>query len=383
MSDIMVVELKKIFVLLIVGCCTFSSYGQTVDVLFDDVDVQMTNITSCFSGNLYDESGGRFVGDGIVYFRNELPVDIEIAYGSDLSALSLNMQGSANSFLNCEGLELYNLELNTAGSDLFLNGDLTLLGGLSLFSGKLLSGTGGVLSILNTSESSIIFNDVVDNASYIGLALKRKVLKGGTYSFPIGDANAYHPLILTDLDGDDQIMVEFSSVIVENWKTIYEREDLMFPLLDGWRVEADFGANYRLGLSRIDINEELIEGEMAVFHVSDIFNALEYPTVDYTPLEIEPFYLASSNFMGDGMYTLVGTDFDLKENGYDIQFINTIVANGTSQTFFIIPEIQKYERIDVKVYNFSGELVFASNEYANDFNSINYPNGTYYYDMVI
>lgn len=381
----MVVRLSKILLLIVtVTCFVCNAYGQNSDVCVGDVEVQMNNSSFCFVGGFYDDTSARLVGNANFYFRNDFPVDIFLASESDFSGLNLSVEGRADVNLICDDASLTSLTLNMMNSDIFLNGELGLTSHLSLVSGRLLLEEVSSMSILNTSENAIIFNNVSSNGSYVVGALKRSVLEGGTYFFPVGNADSYHPVVVTDVDSDDLVKITYDSSLEEAWRSVYKLGDFIFPLSGGWRVEDEtVGNTYNLGLSVLNDNGDVIEGEVDVFYTEGTLDPLVKPIVDRSLSSFEDYYLLTQEPKEAGLYSLIESDFGLNEKRDDIDLVNTIVINSTAQAYFIIPKLQDYERVSMTVYDSWGRIIFDTKVYANDFNCRNYPSGTYYYHLVV
>jgi len=67
------------------------------------------------------------------------------------------------------------------------------------------------------------------------------------------------------------------------------------------------------------------------------------------------------------------------ENAGKDDWVNFISLSDGANSHFIIHDITKYKKIKLTIYNSWGKKVYKSDNYQNDFDALNYPEGTYYY----
>ncbi len=374
--------MKKRYILIIILFNTYLSYGQGVDLFIKDVGIIIKGGV-CLQGDFFDESNGGLTVVGDLCFKNLSENEFVFSSRSDYAKTQLCFKGSANSYLEADNVSFMSLELNMPDSDLYLSGDLSLSNSLSLFSGRVLHGSyEGEVSLTNSSESSIVFNNVKNNTSYLAVKLNRAVVPGNEYYYPMGDEKAYHPFIISDIDVENNIKLSYSPTLDEEWADATGNNDFVFPTSGAWLVENNgFETSFKTSLSIVDDAGLELDEKHALFYVSDppIYSANSVVDRD---VKFENSYMRSGLRNGAGLYALVESKFGVTPEGDDINLVNTIVVNNTFPSCFIIPEMSKYKRIEFKVYDSWGRVVFSSKEYANDFNCKNYPNGTYYYHMI-
>ncbi|WP_165835991.1 gliding motility-associated C-terminal domain-containing protein [Marinifilum breve] len=337
--------------------------------------------TMSFFGSFYDQTENEIVLGGMFSFCNTQPVEVLFGSQSNLETLKLSFAGENDVSLSCNNTSLSGLSLEMPSGNLFLEGEVGVQDFLTLSSGKLFVEEGGVV-LLNSDVSSLVFNNLASNDSYVVGNLKRRVVAGMEYDFPVGDVDAYHPVVLTDLSDDDDVTISYSASLDDEWRGVGGSDDVTFSLDGGWIVkDNDMGSEYKIQLSRLGNDANLLDDKMAVFYTSDHLNAFETPYVDRSSLLIEPFYVMANERKGSGMYSLVRNDYGLNEEEEDLEVVNTLVADDSSPSYFKIPDLHKFKRVDIRVSDSWGRIVFTSKEYANDFDSRKYPSGTYYYHL--
>jgi hypothetical protein len=373
--------MKKICVLLFLVGLVSVLFAQNADLCLKDIDL-VINDNCCLQGSFYDES------DGGLQLRAELCVlnsnvnEIVFSSGSDVVGAQLCFKGSANSFLEGNGLNFESLELGMSGADLYLNGGLSLCSRLLLFSGRVLDDGAGSIKLTDPSETSLIFNNVKNNSSYLAATLSRAVLPGREYYYPVGDEVSYHPFVASEFEAANQVSLSYSSSLDEQWADVTGNADVRFPFSGAWVVEDDgLGASFMARMSKLDKEANVVEGSMDALYATNPPAFFEDPIFERSLLETDGYFLSTTQKQGTGMYSLIESNYGLTPEKDDIELVNTIVVDQTSETYFIVPEAEKYQRIEIAVYDSWGRVIFTSNEYVNDFNCRDYPSGTYYYHM--
>ncbi|WP_461632510.1 T9SS type B sorting domain-containing protein [Labilibaculum euxinus] len=373
--------MKKLYILILAVCISYLSYGQNADFCIGDVDL-FVGESLCLQGSLFDKSDAMFKLEAELCFRNAIENELLLLSGSDISLGSFCFKGSADSYLKLADADCLSLELNMSDSDLFLSGELTLTDRLSLFAGRVLADGDGQVNLNNSSESSLIFNNVKNNASYLGVKLSRAVFEGGEYVYPVGDESSYHPFVISYLSADANVSVTYSTNYDEMWSDVTNNYNYEFSFSGAWQVDDDgVGVNFTPQLSKLTADGKVVDDNLAVFYVADPWDPLGRPVVDYSPVHTSEYMLGLSKKNFSGLYSLVKSDYGLSPEGDDIYLVNAIVANQNSPSYLIVPDLDRYQRVSMEVYDSWGRLVFVNKEYSNDFNCRDFPSGTYYYHL--
>ena len=368
--------MKKIYTFLLGVFMLGQIHGQGGDIFIKSADIHIKGII-CLSGDFIDESDGKLSLDGELCFFNSTENEVSFSLDSELQEALINFKGNAESTLYANGARIRDLQLDIPGADLYLNGELQIDGSLSLFNGRIFTDENNPIYLSNPSESAIIFNNAIDNTSFIIGQLKRKVSPESIYDFPLGNETTFHPIRLSAFEGDGVAQVTYNSDIEAEWRTSYPDSKFVFPT-GGWILETE-GLSYQPDLSLADKNGELLDQKYAILYSNDYPFFQTEPFIDRNASLKEEFYLESKEQLSSGMLTVVESNFGYLSKENDIELVNTIVVKDNAESHFIIPGLEDFQFIKLKVYNSLGGLIFSSDNYMNNLDFRKYNDGTYYY----
>ncbi|MFB6341806.1 gliding motility-associated C-terminal domain-containing protein [Saccharicrinis sp. FJH62] len=284
----------------------------------------------------------------------------------------------------------FNLWLNkTEGSNLFLESNLNVQNRLSLESGHVVTGEDNYIEISSKDSNAVRVANFASmaNQSYIEGNLRRHIASGTGYHFPVGLANTYFPVRITNnMEGIEYLDVTFNDLVPLTGKVNIQQALYNFNALNqtgAWKIAGDVNPS---------------SGTMDI--TGFIFDYIEKPQ-----FETNMFGLVyNSNPQGyeddwslEGKFAIPGSLPRLAESdstqlfgtnkmGYytiavaDItKLINFISPGGDRETRFIIPSIERYESTELIVYNAMGREIFNAKPYNNDLDMKEFKDGTYYY----
>lgn len=355
-----------------------SLFGQGGDLLVTNTSVYVNGVI-CLTGGYIDESGGQLEVNGELCFINKDEIELVLLSGTGLANAILNLKGNASTYLEANDARVKSLILNISNGDLQQSGNLKVGDNLQLFKGRLVTGEDGVLSITNKSDHAIVFNNSQGNTSYVIGNLERAIDPGSIYEFPLGDASSFHPLSLSNFNEANMIKVNYDPDLGDKWNDANTDSPLVFPSSGAWIVKSEqVEATYKAVVSLLDTEGDLLEGRYALMHANSFYQS--FPLIDRGAQATEPFHLAGSSLCSEGILAVIESKLGYLAEENDIQLVNTIVVNESSdQTFFIIPGMEDFQNIDMRVYNSLGGLIFSSRNYQNDLNFREFNDGTYYY----
>ncbi|MDM8162268.1 hypothetical protein QUH73_20815, partial [Labilibaculum sp. K2S] len=237
----------------------FPSSGQTTTGFnCEGAEVYISTTASLFStcsdlyvkgSNLWNE--GQFYAEGLELIECE---DAKLGSGtfSLHSDYSVDISGDFIQF------GVFNLDL--PDSKLSINSDCEISDRLFLKSGLVSIEGGHSIFISNTDEDAIIFNNSIDNDSYISGSLKRKIASNGTYYFPVGNESSFHPFCLSDALSEDEISVIFDENVPFNWESSNVNSTLKLEDVGGWIVSSDYAIenNFVPIVSKLDYSQNLL-----------------------------------------------------------------------------------------------------------------------------
>lgn len=337
-----------------------------------------------FSGNLNLAEGASLVNNGNAYFSNKSNAELNL--GSFLEGNGLySIQGSAD--VTVKGLGFSALKVNS-GKTVFVESDLSIGRELTLASGIVDVATGKTLTIQNPNKDAIIFSNSYSNQSFIQGTLSRNLGVGVSYTFPVGsDYSGFHPFSVDGLASPDFVSVLYQPDFDDKWNSLYESsKGIRLEDVGGWQVSAkNSGTTFRPYLSLFSASG-VNDGNYILFYSKD-------PNADPVTFTLDNNSgLATDNKSitsksaghSSGMFAvnLLKTVINSDEKKVPV-FVNFIVANGTGRTTFEVPGIDDYKQVTLYVYNRFGRLIYKSNNYANDFDTQNFPSGTYFYDLIL
>lgn len=141
----------------------------------------------------------------------------------------------------------------------------------------------------------------------------------------------------------------------------------------GWGVEVDFPGvgDFVAGLSVIN-SSGVMSGNFGVVHSPTLVNPM--PGVNWL-VSSNGFYLSASTKNSAGFYAL--------SEQPDIRLTNFFVPGIDHSTRFEIPDITKYSRVELLVFDRLEKQIFKSNNYFNELDVRDFPGGTYFYDLTL
>lgn len=294
----------------------------------------------------------------------------------------------------------YNLWINkTEGSNLFLENSLSVSNQLNLDAGHVVTDTSFVI-VSNTDSAALVVSNFSDrsNTSYIEGNLRRYILSGSGYHFPVGLSNRYFPLAIASntLSGVDYLDVAF-------------KDDNMIPLtgdIDYQDALYHYHALNNTGSWMVKGNNSPTSGTMDID--AYIFDFMEYGEFETNmfglvynkdPKGYNDEWSLQGEFIGAGLPSrqagsevtkLIGTN---KMGYYTVavadvtKLINFIAPGADRYTIFYIPGLEPepgkdeayFQDTELIVYNAMGREIFQAKPYNNDLDMGEFRDGTYYY----
>lgn len=355
------------------GMASRANSDNVGDVRINDVSFYIPegNLV-CISGNVEVTGSGRFLNLGTVWFANTNAVQLSFL-PSNPGFGKFIFGGSADcDLLNNVSWSYVSMQ-TSGGSNLLLDADMSIAQSLDLGSGIIDVGQAKLMFSSN-SPDSLKFSNIQTNSSYISGAFYRAVSAGETYWFPVGDAYGFHPFVVQSATDNDTVKVTYDPDVSQDWTNMLST-DVNFYLEDigGWNVTAE--TKFIPGISLLNKKQQLMpEGSTytMLYAADETFFASGY-TWDKLSVETDLFYLLNSEEYTGGIYALASRNA--------IRLVNFIYDNGTGDSFFEIPEISKYSQVELSVYNRWGSVIYKNNNYYNDFDAADFPEGTYFYDL--
>lgn len=325
------------------------------------------------SGSLKVPYSGLLSIIGKVNFKNNDNTIISVPSGN-IGSGEFNFLGSNTIELEINGnyANIGRIKMGMSQGMLALNGHLSVLDFLDLQSGIIDISNNSSLFIDNFSPNAISFNDTPLNQSYIKGYLTRRISTGKKYLFPVGDDNSYHPFMIDKPLNDDVLSVSFDENVPEDIRSYNLDHDLMLVKSFGWRVESDLNQknDFIAGLSLYNIPL----GEMN--NIQDVYNLslLEYKGSASTGNTVSS-YLIGTHLNSPGLYAFSKSIKD--------KIVNFIYIKAGNITTFEIPDFSQYSKISLKLYNHLGSIIYNNENYRNDLDVRDFPEGTYFYEIII
>ncbi len=343
---------------------------ERADFSINNISVYISPATSiCTTSDVWVTGEGEFINSGTMWFANTMPVDL---YFSSSNSGDGKFIFSGNSDCTLSGEVTWGKVLmRTNGGSLLLDGDLTVEDSFEFETGVVDTGSSKII-LQNNLPNSLVFNNTQENNSYIQGTFVRAIAQNGIYYFPVGDEDGFHPFYVQDAEAEGNIEVSYDSEISQEWKLVIQNAS-SFTIEDigGWKVDSQ--VNFYPGLSLCDDSEgSSLSGDYSILYAADESSyAVGYQKS--SSIQGSSFYLLGSDKLSGGIYALA--------NEEAIQLANFIYDSGGSDNYFKIPEISKYSRIELIVYNRWGQQIYKDHNYYNGFNCSNFPQGTYFYEL--
>ncbi|WP_421918716.1 gliding motility-associated C-terminal domain-containing protein [Marinifilum sp.] len=366
--------LKNFTLLIIVFvACSFHSFGQeTIDLNCSEAGVYISPNTSFYTScsELF-LSSDHFWNEGLVFLDGVEVINCE---NSDLGPGVFNLNSEYDVTINGDNIKLGTFNLNLPSSKLHTNANFEISKLLFLNSGLLVLNNGNELFVSNEDEDAIIFNNSIDNESYIAGTLKRAVRPGISYFYPLGNEISFRPFVISNASSNDILSVTFDENIPFSWQASNVNPTLKLEEGLGWRVSSDhlIDNKFTAFASKLDDNQSLIDKDLHVFYSSDAVFFDDLVRVASVNETLSQMYLESKEQFYTGAYSLV-------ENVLHLDDIpNAIIANERNETRFKF-ETEKFKYLRLRIYDSFGREIYKNNSYANEFDTKDFTSGTYYY----
>lgn len=287
----------------------------------------------------------------------------------------INIEGNHNSSINLSNkCKFGGLRLNKEN-----NSDLDLFGDTLVISEKMLLENGRIwnnetiFEYDNTDPTSISFND----HSYIIGDFYFRTLKDLEYSIPIGDQEDLHLLKFKDNNSTHNLI---KSCFCKGLPLELTGSTSQYSNHGYWALLASNETNCTFQHYFKPMNLSLLSKP-------SILQQIEKGINDFEEI-IHPAINIDYNDSWFTIYARITTDnsnliiIENKEQVSD-EWINFISLSSGNDTHFIIPNLDsRYSTIKISIYNNWGNRIFKSENYRNEFDAKEYPEGTYYYQAV-
>jgi len=336
------------------------------------------NASVVINGSLKVNSNIQFINSGNIYCTSGGTLDLNSA-----------IQGSGNFYLygdedysvSGSSASVSNLYLSRKGTT-YINSQFLVSNSLHLTSGLIDVVGGSELYVKNVSPDAISYSNDYDSESYVIGTISRDVSASDTYFFPVGDNNGIHPLYIERCSMPDKMSVSYFPNIQTIWEEAQTEVSLTSP--GGWQVDPENATTTFIpGMSLYGLDES-DKYLLSVLNISDLEALPPKFTMDFNSvLTHDMLYLTTNTPNSRGLLAL-GQMEQITNQGIEDEgpkLVNFLVVNGTARSTFEVPGINNYKQITLKVFNRNGNLVYESGNYKNDFDAIDYREGTYFYEM--
>lgn len=329
-------------------------------------------------GSLKLNSNIQFNNSGTVYCTSGGTIELNSAIqGSG----DFYLYGDEDYFVSGSSASVSNLYLSRKGKT-YLNSRFLVSNSLHLISGLIDVLEGSELFVENGSADAISYSNDFDSESYVIGTISRDVRPYNTYFFPVGDDDGIHPIYIERCSMPDKISVSYCSDIETIWEAANTEVSLGLP--GGWQVDPENASSTFIpGMSLYGLDKSE-KHSLNALNISDLKVRPPKFVMDFNSvLTPDKLYLKTSTHSRSGLLAL-GRVKEISYPGIEDEgprLVNFLVANGTSRSTFEVPGINNYRKITLKVFNRNGNLVYESSNYKNDFDAINYKEGTYFYEM--
>ncbi len=329
-------------------------------------------------GSLKINSNIQFNNSGIIYCTSGGTLELNSAIqGSG----DFYLYGDEDYYVSGSSASVSNLYLSRKGKT-YIDNRFLVSNSLHLISGLIDVLEGSELFVENVSADAISYSNDFDSESYVIGTISRDVHPSNTYFFPVGDNNGIHPLYIESCSMLDKISVSYFPNIETIWEAAQTKVSLTSP--GGWQVDPENATTTFIpGMSLYGLDESE-KYSLSVLNISDLKALPPKFIMDFNSvLTRDMLYLKTNTPSSRGLLAL-GQVKEITNPGIEDEgpkLVNFLVANGTARSTFEVPGINNYKQITLKVFNRNGNLVYKSSNYKNDFDAINYREGTYFYEM--
>ncbi|MFV0291056.1 MAG: gliding motility-associated C-terminal domain-containing protein, partial [Mangrovibacterium sp.] len=321
------------------------------------------------TGDLKVTKNASFINSGTLYINNSSPIDLNFA-NSHTSDGKFVFSGTSHCTLVGDA-QWGSLHMKISGGDLFLEGNLTLIDTLNLYLGRIDVGY-QKMTLKNSDEGSLVFNNSKGSPSYIIGALNRAVISNSIYYFPLGDADGFHPYIVQNPSGNDNIEVGYDKDISQEWSMLNQSSLFDIEDVGGWKVVSS--VNFNPGLSLFANDGMTLERDdvYSVLYATDI-SSMTSSYQKYDASLFQNIYSLSDKLSSAGIYTVA--------NEKSIELPNFAYISDNSNSTFVIPGFSKYDQVELVFYNRWGQKIFDDHNYNNNFDCSKLAAGTYFYEI--
>lgn len=341
----------------IIGTSFFISQGGDVTIP-GNLDVQYSNV---------------LLNSGRLIFNNTAQSKIVLPSG-DFGSGEFVFAGSNDYELNIpvSQARFGILKMDMPGGRVNLRGELAIAGNLNLNSGVVNVDKDGLLLIDNVLPESVSFNDSPVNKGYVAGFLTRKVSAGEKYIFPVGDVVSFHPFLIDRPEKDDVVSIAFDKSVPDEIHSYGPAQDAEIENSFGWRVHSylDGQNTFRPGLSFHNTALEPLASQLEIYHLSEADL-----TASVTSGLSDASYLVGKDAKAYGLYAF--------NSLLDRKLVNFIYVGDGNITTLVVPDQGRYSNIRLSVFNQLGNVVFKSDHYSSEFDARNFPDGTYFYELVL
>ncbi len=323
-----------------------------------------------------------FWNNGSVYFNNDKEETLDVNTLLDGSG-TYYIRGKYDYILKGSGAAISSMTLDGGGTFLLEN-DLTIVNSLNLEDGVIDVSDEVELKIQSTESDAVIFNNSVNNTSFIKRALIRNTIPGVEYDFPLGTNNeGFHPFAVNNVSSSGYVGVTFKPDFYDTWSG--DENSSQLETVGGWEVTTDENnLSFIPALSLYDNSYGILEGNYNIFNSPEPNISSPEFSLDFNS-EIQGTYLTTTTNHLAGTFAIASINTSLLgDEGVPVpELINFLVKDGTGRTTFEVPGLQNYKKVGLSVYSRFGNLVYQSSIYANDFDSRSYRAGTYFYELML
>ena len=330
------------------------------------------------SGNLNVTRSNTLVNSGTLYFINTEQSDITFPSGN-MGTGDFVFKGSEdyNLVMPEDPAIIENLTLEMQSGVVNLSGKLTIPNKLDLESGVLNVEKNSTLLIDNPAPSSVKFSYSPINKGYVSGYLTRKVNKGESYQFPVGNVDSFHPFLIDNPLFSDYIRVAFDENIPSECIRHCSNNSILIEDEYGWKVESESSIKneFLAGLSLLNTPLESKSSLLEIYYLSDneLHESIIATNNNLNKSAVSSSYLTGNNRKSYGYYAF--------SNLLDDELANFLYVGNGNKTQFEIPNYSDFSNIQLKVYNRLGSMIFKSDHYGNEFDARNYLDGTYFYEL--
>jgi hypothetical protein len=367
-----IIGLKLTGIFIFVMIYFTNGYSQNNNgICIDDSFYVPSNFSLYVNSDFKLESASNFKLEGRCVFFNSSTVELSDYFIGDGSLI---LRGDLDVSVIINNTQIGSLFAEMNGANINLEGNLDVVNSLTLSSGKIITDFDNAIFVSNSAESAINYNEDALSDSYIVGNLKRAVDEGGSYYYPVGNINGYHPFYIRNSSSAGHVQVSFDEGVPGLWEMSRNTSSVKLQETGAWVVEvlSGFDMHFTAGLSILDSYQELLSDPGNVFYASNLnFSESDISSESASSL---PYYLEGDFKYSSGVYALVESAAEMD------QITNTLLVNGYDDSRFKL-DLSKFQSIRLIIFDSFGREVYKSNDYQNEFDAQQMQSGTYYYDL--